>query len=128
MVLDHQYSFPDYPDGGIRTSAREYAKLVALFLEGGRLGEAMLLQPPSIEQMLTPGPIQGGFPVTFGLGLYLYDPPNGEPLWGHDGDDRGISSVVFFDRTAGLGVLVFGNTQAPDQLDGIRDRLFDEFR
>ncbi len=129
-VLSHQYSFPDYPDGRMRTSARQYAKLVQMMLAGGVAGDAALLQPSSIEQMLTPGPVQGSFPVAFGLGFYqaLGDPT----VFGHDGEDKGIATSVIFDRTAGVGALAFGNSggddATSDQMVQIAFRLLDEFR
>lgn len=129
-VLSHQYSFPDYPDGLMRTSARQYAKLVEMMLAGGVASGSVLLQPSSIEQMLTPGPFQGSSPVAFGMGFYqVLDDPT---VFGHDGQDYGITTDVIFDRVSGVGVLAFGNSggddATSDQVAQVAFRLLDESR
>jgi CubicO group peptidase (beta-lactamase class C family) len=129
-VLSHQYSYPDYPAKGMRTSARQYAKLIEMMMADGVTEGTALLQPTSIEQMLTPGPVQDNPFVAFGLGFYQFlDQPT---VYGHDGQNDGITTTAFFDRAAGVGALAFGNSGGDDanseQMIRIAYRLLDEFR
>ena len=46
------YTFPDYPDGGLRTSVDDLSKFLRAVANGGALGGARILQPASVAEML----------------------------------------------------------------------------
>lgn len=129
-VLALQYSFPDYPDAGLRTSARQYVKLLAMLIDGGRAGDSVLLQQSSIDEMLTPGSLLGDFNLYWGLGFFVLEDAR---TWGHGGQDMGLAAVALFDREAGVGAVVLGNSQnddmnVTDRLVQVATRLLDEQR
>jgi CubicO group peptidase (beta-lactamase class C family) len=113
-VLDQQESYPDYPCGRIRTSADQYAKFVAMLLNGGTANGVQILKPTSVDAMVTPS----GFLNTEGWlqGVGLMAPPDGRGgrVWGHDGEDWGIAAAFSFDRIAGVGAVAFGNSNIDD--------------
>ena len=49
-----QYGYPDYPDGSLRTSARQLARFLGAIINGGELDGARILKPSTVEAMLTP--------------------------------------------------------------------------
>jgi CubicO group peptidase (beta-lactamase class C family) len=129
-VLEQQYSYPDYPDGLLRTSAKEFGKLFVMLLNGGRAGETTVLQPESVEQLLTPQPLQG--PSNLKQGLIFVSFEN-ETSWGHFGHAPGAVAAAFLDRTTGRGAIVLGNgpnsNPTPDnQLLPVVSGLLNEFR
>ncbi len=113
-VLDQQESYPDYACGRIRTSAEQYAKFVAMLLNGGTGNGVQILKPSSVDAMVTPS----GFVNLEGWlqGVGLTAPPDGRGgrVWGHDGEDWGVAAAFSFDRASGVGAVAFGNSNIDD--------------
>lgn len=119
------------PQGGLRISARDLAKIGRLLLNDGRLGKVRLLAPASVGEIFTPawsfdrgnGDHQGGFLCRYGLGAQILatqaegcrDDPFGDGVArvGHAGDAYGLKSGLWLDRVRGQGVVYF----ATDVLD-----------
>lgn len=115
------YSYPDYPDGALRTTARSLAKFLAAYARGG----SPILAPATVDLMLSdqnvPGPWQG-------LIWYRSSGPGGE-LLGHSGGDSGVATEMWFRRSDGAGAIVLANGDAYggyDDLIDVRDRLIRE--
>ncbi len=115
------YGYPDYPDGGLRTTARSLAKFLAAYSRGG----GPILKSATVDMMLSdqnvPGPWQG-------LVWYQSAGPGG-PLVGHGGGDRGVTTEMWFRRSDGSGAVVLANGDAYGgyrHLRDIRDRLIRE--
>jgi len=53
-IMDHQESYPDYPVGRTYTNAREFARLILMFLNGGTVDGARILSPASVDMIFTP--------------------------------------------------------------------------
>ena len=125
------------PQGGLRISARDLAKIGRLLLNEGQLGEVRLLRPASVRAILTPqwrfdgtnGDTTGGFYCGYGLasqymgaqepgcrdGLFA----DGRTRVGHAGDAYGLKSGLWLDRARGTGVAYFA-TDVLDADTGLR--------
>ncbi len=108
------YAYPNYPDGGLRTSADQLARFVMAAMNGGTHRGARILAPETQQAMLTPQ-----FPKalwTIGLGReqglawWRAWPLSGEEYWGHGGSDPGISTVMSFRKRDGRGIVLMANT------------------
>lgn len=102
--IDH-YTFPDYPNGGLRTTPREMAKFTAAIANGGTYNGYELLKAATVTEMLKKQvPNLDG---TMGLHMFLQNESLG--LWGHNGGEQGTSTEMAFDPVTKIGVLVFTN-------------------
>lgn len=120
------------PQGGLRISARDLAKIGRLLLNEGRLGEVRLLRPASVRAIFAPqwrfdganGDTTAGFYCGYGLASQIIGPSvdgcrdnpfaDGRARVGHGGDAYGLKSGLWLDRARGTGVVYF----ATDVLDG----------
>jgi CubicO group peptidase (beta-lactamase class C family) len=119
------YTFADYPDGGLRTSAKDLARFLAAISAGGILDGQRILKETTVEEMLREqiGQIEAG------QGLIWYKTegaPAGEEWWGHEGAENGVATRMAFRKKDGLGYVMLMNGDEPDQsapLDQIRNKL-----
>lgn len=110
------YSFPNYPDGLVRTSVRELSYYLAMMLNDGELNGKRILKKTTVEMMLTP---QTQTDRSQGLTWRSseFETPTGKvKLWGHSGLDPGIQTFLFFNPANKTGVITFQNNPA----DGIQ--------
>lgn len=98
------FGFPDYPDGQLRSSARDVAAMLAeVSAGGGRLlpsdGATLLLTPllPAID------PRQGVF--------WYAEARGGVEVWGHNGGEVGASTDAFFDPATDAGFVLLVNAE-----------------
>jgi len=110
------YNHPNYPDGFLRTSVAQMATWAQLWLGDGEIDGVRLLNPGTTQNMFTgdgfaaPGERQG-------LTWYSGHEIDGEPLWGHDGSDPGVSTSLLMARDTGLAAVVFTNTNGVSPSD-----------
>lgn len=96
--------FPTYPDGTLRSPPDQLARFLIAYMQGGTYGGREILRPPTVEAMLS-----RQTPLDHDQGLIWYRQDFGKTLWGHAGDDPGISANMFFHRKSGTGVLLAAN-------------------
>lgn len=119
------------PQGGLRISARDLARVGQFLLGEGMIGGKRLLSAQSVDDILRPewrydgsnGDSYNGFYCQYGLasqtiptaGNGCRDDPfdDGKSRVGHAGDAYGLKSGLWIDREAGEGVAFF----ATDVLD-----------
>ena len=104
-----QYGYPDYPDGSLRTSARQLARFLGAIMNGGELDGVRILKASTVQAMLTPhGPPA---PPYVGLGWQGSQAIGyrGEWYWGHGGADFGACAMMHFRASNGTGVIVLAN-------------------
>lgn len=115
------YSFPNYPDGLVRTSVRELSKFLRAYMNGGTYQDVQILKPETIQNILSD--------KHFGRGLCwaMSGNENGDISWGHTGGDPGIGTIMRFWPKDGIGVIIFFNYGSPRKAMGeIYDRLIEE--
>ena len=113
------------PQGGLRISMNDLARVGRMLLDGGTLDGVRILSPKSVEAMLSPvwrfdgrnGDTDKGFYCAYGLALQLIatgtqgckDDPAGDGIFriGHAGDAYGLRSGLWIDRLQGTGVAYF---------------------
>lgn len=117
-VNNPHYTFPDYPNGGLRTSVLDLSNFLRAFILGGTLNGKKILSSTSVETMKT---LQFGSKEQC-LSFY-YETINRKKYLGHSGGEMGVSTAMFFDVSTGVGVIVFNNDDdAP--LENILSLLF----
>jgi CubicO group peptidase (beta-lactamase class C family) len=119
------------PQGGLRISARELAKIGQLLLGEGKLGKVRLLKAKSVRALLASewtfdgsnGVTENGFYCRYGLATQTLPTEvpgcrddlfgDGRERVGHAGDAYGLKAGLWIDRKRGTGVAYF----ATDVLD-----------
>jgi hypothetical protein len=123
--------FPTYPDGLLRTSVPQQARFLAMFSSFGKYDHGQLLASATVTDMRRVQPLL----VDDNLqGLIWYYDSYGfhTHLLGHDGDDPGTSSLMFFDPTDNAGALLVANglwvndNDDSPAADALLAKLFDE--
>jgi len=112
--LSHQMTCSDYPSGCAHISARDFARLMLMLMNGGSLNGAEVLKPSSTALMMTPSGFRNADGWNQGLGLNGPLGLLGQQLWGHDGSDRGAATAFYMDPKAGVGAIAFANGNDPD--------------
>ena len=130
------------PQGGLRISVRDLAKVARLFIGGGDVDGVRILSRQSVELMMTArwswdgrhrnGELYNGLTRETGLGLARTMaardeqggdrllPSGGPRLWGHHADAYGLLGGMLFDPAEGYGfVYIIGGTACqPERLRG----------
>lgn len=127
------------PQGGLRASAPELARLGLLICGGGSLGGGRLFPRPAIDAMTDTvwswreGGQAGGdafIPAQVGRGLMRFGtgqrsgdylvPGLPSPMWGHQGDAWGLRGALLVDLEEGRGLvyLISGTARDPDSSPG----------
>lgn len=112
-MLEH-YTFTDYPNGGLRSTAEDVFKFLSAFVQDGTANNYQLLNATTINEMITPQ--IPSIDEEVGLHLFLFDDENN--LWGHDGGEAGVATIVGFNPTTKVGAIVLAN-QGEADLDEI---------
>jgi CubicO group peptidase (beta-lactamase class C family) len=119
------------PQGGLRISVRDLARVGAMLLRDGRLPDGtMFLRPESLAEMRklhwrfdgANGETEQDFYCGYGLATQLLaqcppgDDPfgNGRPRIGHAGDAYGLRSGLWIDRATGRGIAYFATGLGDD--------------
>jgi CubicO group peptidase (beta-lactamase class C family) len=115
------YSFPNYPDGLIRTSVRELSQFLRAYINDGFYEDKRILQKETVQTMLSE--------QHSGQGLCWFKEKldNGDTVWGHGGGDPGVMTLMLFRPKDGAGVVFFFNFDSPRKsYKEILNRLFEE--
>ena len=97
------YSFANYPDGSLRTSANDLARFLAAYLARGQADGTRLLEEGTIETMLS------GRHFGQHLCWHVSKLPDGRALIGHSGGDPGVTTYIGFDPVSRVGVVSLRN-------------------
>jgi CubicO group peptidase (beta-lactamase class C family) len=105
------YGYPTYPDGALKTSPTEYARLMALYMyQGKTLDGKPYLQESTVAEMLKPqlGPESEQIGLVWFLGNTIQ----------HTGGDPGIITLAGFNPKKDLGIILFTNGDGGGDLLG----------
>ncbi|WCM28476.1 beta-lactamase family protein [Sphingomonas sp. QA11] len=112
------YTLATYPDGGLRTSCTDLARLVTAVLKG-RAGEDGILKASAIAALLKPEFAAGEIPA----GLSAKEPNQGifwqyrrEGTIGHFGGDPGVTTFMGIDPKTNIGRIVLANVGGEEAL------------
>lgn len=97
------YCYPDYPDGGLRTSASQLARFLVAFSQFGAAGGVRILAKATVEEMRKKQPASEE-----GL-QWEFETIGGHQVIGHGGADVGVSTMMGFDPATGAGFVVLTN-------------------
>ena len=123
VELGH-HGFPDYPAGTLRTSAPQLARFLLMVMNGGEYLGVRLLAPAMVRQMLTPQ--YPSLDPAIGM-LWFIIPQDSDVIIGHEGEDPGVNTLMYFRPKDQVGVIVLsnGNSRFP-ATHVVAARLFDE--
>ena len=104
------YSFPNYPDGLLRTSTRQFARFLIANLNGGTYENQSILKPATLDEIFRvqfeesdePGRQQG-------LAWVGGKDDEGRTVWSHSGGDPGVSTLAVIRPADKIGVAAFAN-------------------
>jgi CubicO group peptidase (beta-lactamase class C family) len=101
------FTYPDYADGHLITTIDDLSIFLRAYIMSGNFNNYQLLKPETITLILhTYVPYNSGEEQ----GLIFYNKQIGNNnVWGHDGDDPGVSTDMFFDTTNKTGYIMFNN-------------------
>ena len=118
--------YPDWPAGSLRSSPRDFARLLAVFTNAGTVGGHSYLQPATVQAMLAPQPgvvVAPGNPTIQQALIWLRREVNGAQLASHSGGDPGADTVVCLDLQKHTGVLVFANVSGTPELRAFQKEI-----
>jgi CubicO group peptidase (beta-lactamase class C family) len=105
------FTFPDYPNGGLRTTVLDLSKILRMVAMKGVLNNQQILKSETITLMQQETSTIKRGSITFhpGLGMY-YRAVGGMNLYGHSGGEQGTTTDMLLDINTGIGAIVFTNT------------------
>ena len=108
------YTFTDYPNGGLRSTARDLFKFISAFVQKGSSNNYNLLAENTINLMTSPQIPS----LDNQVGLHVFLMNEAHNLWGHDGGEQGVATIMAFNLTSKVGAIILTN-QGDADLDEI---------
>jgi CubicO group peptidase (beta-lactamase class C family) len=108
------YTFTDYPNGGLRSSARDLFTFLSTLAQGGNSKGYQLLESNTVQSMYTPQIPS----IKSDEGLHLFQFNAKHNLWGHDGGEQGVATIMAFNPSTKVGAIILTN-QGEANLDEI---------
>lgn len=103
--LIQHYTFADYPNGALRSTARDMVKFLSALAQEGFSNNHQLLETNTVTEMLTPQ--IPDIDPSMGLMIYMLDESTN--LWGHNGGEQGVATEVGFNPSNKIGAIVLAN-------------------
>lgn len=112
-MLNH-YGYADFPDGQLRTTVSDYAQVIKLLINNGRVNGEVFLKPSTVEEFIRiqypkvakHQAIAWNYNEFDNFIYYLLMPR----LPSHTGADPGVATVVSFDPEKRSGGIIFSNS------------------
>ena len=108
------YTFTDYPNGGLRCTAQDLHVLLSALAQGGMFNGVQLLAASTVQEMMTPQITS----IDPEVGLHLFLMNAEQTLWGHDGGEEGVATIMAFNPSTHVGAIILCN-QGDANLDEI---------
>jgi len=106
FVAYGQNGYPDWPAGTLRTSIRDLARFLTMYLNGGSAAGKQIV-PARVIEAMAPLDLHDGFLTWFPFGV-----STGEVLLSHGGGDKGVRTFMALSRRGRRGVIVLTNGEA----------------
>lgn len=120
------YGFPDYPDGGLRTSTPQLARFLAAIAGRGEVDGVRILDAATVDELQR----EQVPDVAPGQGLVWYWEDMGYgALIAHSGGYIGVATLLSLRPSDGVGTILLTNGNwdpSPDTLYDMQERLFAE--
>lgn len=108
------YTFTDYPNGGLRSTGRDMFIFLSAFVQNGVSNNHTLLSASTVNSILTPQ--IPSLDNSVGLHMFVMNATNS--LWGHDGGEQGVATIMAFNPSNKVGAIILSN-QGEADLDEI---------
>ncbi len=103
------YTFPDYPNGGLRTTVKDLSLFLRAVILNGSLNGDTLLSTSSMAEMKQ---------LQYGSNeqclCFYYESVYRRTVLGHSGGEMGVTTEMYYDPAANVGVIVFNNNDDSD--------------
>ena len=123
------YSFPNLPDGLLRTSVNQISHFLIAYINNGSYNNKRILKESTVKNILSPQINKSELPKWLNnQGFSWFEVirlDNSKSVWEHSGDDPGVSTIMSFCPYDGNGTIVFTNTSTNSVVD-ISKRLYKE--
>jgi len=106
FVASGQNGYPDWPAGTLRSSIRDLARFLSVYIQGGKYNGRQVIPAATIQTMA---------PEDFHLGFltWFLDATTTREIWyGHEGGDIGVRTYMGFNPRSKRGVIVLTNSEA----------------
>lgn len=113
------YTFTDYPNGGLHSTAKDLFKFLSAMTQNGTYDGFELLQSTTVNSMTT-AQIPDLDDET-GLHFFIMNIDNN--LWGHDGGEQGVATIMAYNKTTKIGAIILTN-QGEANLDKILEEAY----
>ncbi len=116
------FGYADYPAGALRSSTRDLARFLTMFLSGGELDDVQILQKNTIDTIAT---IQ--YPaIISNQGLTWFRAQHGSRMvWEHSGGDQGVRTKIGLCKQDSSAVIVLTNGESTTASETIYGILWD---
>jgi CubicO group peptidase (beta-lactamase class C family) len=111
------YTNTDYPNGELRTTTRDMHKWITALTHQGETAGAPLLNKETVMEMMS---LQ--IPdINDTAGLHFFQMDKTHQLWGHDGGEQGVATIMAFNPENLTGAIIFANQGEADLDDLLTD-------
>jgi len=104
------YTFTDYPNGGLRSNAADLYKFLQMLMNQGEVGGTQILKASTVTEMLNPQ-IRA---IDDEVGLHFFVMNAANNLWGHDGGEQGITTIMAFNQATKAGAIILASESDVD--------------
>ncbi len=98
------YTFPDYPNGGLMSTAYDLSKFLSAIAIDGSFNGNIILSPQTVNIIKAPQFSSSKQALTF---YYIY--VNGQRVIGHSGSEMGVTTEMYYNSESNTGVIVLNN-------------------
>jgi CubicO group peptidase (beta-lactamase class C family) len=111
---DH-YTFTDYPNGGLRSTPRDLHRFLLVYMQAN----STLLATSTVNSMLSPQIPD----IDEEVGLHFFILDDEYDLWGHDGGEKGVATIMAWNKQNGNGAIILTN-QGEAELEDLLMELY----
>lgn len=113
------YTYPNYPDGLLRSSANALTALLLAHMNDGTFAGNRILREETLDVIFSEQGDRGvlGGDSIQGLTWHTEELTDGSIAWGHTGGDYGISSIMLFRPEVDTGIILHANRTNVDLLE-----------